>query len=100
MAASCLGYIVPVAIYLKTHEDKVRSMFSGSNIVTVHLSGSDEWSGRTKTETSVNQRDFDSNIIFFIMLGVFGACSLVVGLCIEMLSLFGVTEEIDPTVNY
>jgi len=103
VAASCLGYIIPVAIYLKTHEDEVRSKFSRSRIPGIAyfcFGGSDEWGSATKIENSANQKDLDNNIIFFIALGVFGVCSLVVGLCLEVLSVFGVAKEIDPTVNY
>ena len=46
------------------------------------------------------QRNFDRNLIFFIVLGVFGVCVLAVGVAIELMSVLKVGEEIDPTVNY
>ena len=99
VAASILGYILPVAIYLKTHEGKVRSKFSW--VYAGAMKGQLRNNNEIVDDANIaEQNDFNNNILFFIVLGVFGVCSLLVGLGIEVLSVFGITREIDPTVNY
>jgi hypothetical protein len=95
VAASVLGYILPVAIYLKTHEEKVRQMLVSLGLWDCSLEADFEYD-----VDSEEQSDFESNTVFFVILGVFGVCSLMVGLMIELMSVFGVGNHIDPSVNY
>lgn len=98
-AASILGYILPVAIYLKTHEYKVRRKLVDLRLRRyVYDRERDLTCGADDSSMdSDEQCDFNRNFMFFVFLGVFGVCSLMVGLTMEVLSVFGVGRETDPT---
>lgn len=83
VAASILGYILPVAIYLKTHEDKVQL-----KLASLGLGEYNKEEAMEVDKNSAEQCDFDRNCLFFVLLGVFGVSSLLVGLAIELMNAF------------
>ena len=90
-----LGYIIPVSIYLKTHEEKVRVKFAEWGVMA--SSPADCFGYETDCK---DQREFNKKIFFFMILGVFGVCSLLIGLTIELMSIFGMAQQVKPTDNY
>lgn len=99
VAASILGYILPVAIYLKTYEAQVRRKLVTLGLVEQN-SGASQGRDSGRDVDTTEQRDFDKNIALFVVLGVFGVCSLLIGLVVELMGMFTVTQGGDSTAMY
>ena len=80
-----------MAIYLKANEVEVRRKLDW-----IWLGNSVSSKCRPWDSDSVQH----NSIYFFVMLGIFGVCSLIVGLIMEVVSACGLGQEISPTANY
>lgn len=100
VAASILGYILPVCIYLKTHEERVWRRLAAFGVCECFTEGGQE-KHMDEDDEEEEERAFSRNVGFFVLMGVFGATSLLAGLAVELRHMLGGGGvSTDPTAEY
>lgn len=106
VAASSLGYILPVAIYLKTNEIETKATLRRLSSLVCCFSNEGSKPGERTIQFDADLSDgktahMNRKIVFYMSIGVFGLCALVIGLVTEILHALSIRSlETDSRANY